>query len=602
MEKNDLLERIASGVLNVPNHIDQKDQQVAIERISAGVTTLQNALHKTLVHLSNINVVQAEMYANKKRADKEAVMEGKQKSSAKKVDVSLDSLSEVIDNLVADRKGSVSIMGALLPVIGVAAAAAYSYFSEDEKPDYSSQVVSASEVNQNQKEVQIPKAPVAIQRQDTPTSDKFAQYLRDTIRASGSGALMGASLGSSADYDPAGQGFGSQEAKGSSENAQKAMDFFMSKGWSKEQAAGIVGNLQNESGKDLNPSAIARNDAGPGLHSYGIAQWNRNRYAGLSEMAKRQNKQWNDLQLQLEYVHWELNNSEKGAGNALRKAKTPGEAAIAMSKYERFRGYELGTGSPEVRSRMANAAALAGSYGQTPVSTGSGSASMVDAFGYVRNKESGGFASPTRSRRVTSAFGMRTTGRGTRMHEGVDFGATTRGKDGDPIFATAAGVVRFAGRKGAYGNLIILDHGGGLESRYGHLSVIGVRVGDKVEKGQIIGRMGNTGRSSGTHLHFEIRRSGRAIDPTQLIGQGNSSPDAEATEPGNESVSKTKGRSLSSSTSEVKTKLDKAKKAKSVAPKKFNAPSLIVSGDNKKGQQPKATTSPKVDYTKYFGG
>lgn len=598
MEKNDLLSKIASGVLTGAQPLEQKDQQVAVARISASVTTLQNALHKTLVHLSNINVVQAEMFANKRRADKEAVMEGGKKSPAKEAEVSLGSLSEAIDNLVADRKGSVSIMGALLPVIGVAAAAAYSYFSEDDKPDYSSQVVTAAEVNQSQKEVPIPKAPVAIQRQDTPTSDKFAQYLQDTIRASGSGALMGASLGSAADYDPVGQGFGSQEAKGSSENAQKAMDFFMSKGWTKEQAAGIVGNLQNESGKNLNPSAIARNDAGPGLHSYGIAQWNRNRYAGLSEMARKSNKQWNDLQLQLEYVHWELNNSEKGVGNALRKAKTPGEAAIAMSKYERFRGYELGTGSPEVRSRMSNAAALAGSYGQAPVSGGGAAPSMTDAFGYIKNKEAGGFASPTKNRRVTSSFGMR----GSRMHEGVDFGAIARGRDGDPIFATAAGVVKFAGKKGAYGNLIILDHGNGTESRYGHLSAIGVRKGDRVEKGQIIGRMGNTGRSSGTHLHFEIRRNGRPVDPTQLIGQGNSSPDAEATEPGNESVRNTKGKELLGTTADVKLKLDKARKAKAATPaRKFNAPSLLVGG-NKKGQQSKATTSPKVDYTRYFSG
>lgn len=598
MEKQELLSKIASSLIGATSP-EQKEQQIAVRKVSEGTTLLQNELHKTLVHLSNINVVQAEMFANKRRADKEAIMESKKKE-VKEAEVSLDSLSSAIEQLVPSKKGSVSILGALIPVLGVAAMSAYSYFSDDDKPDYSSKVLTAADVNKGMKEVDIPAEKyVKLQKQDSPTSGKFAQFLQDTIRSTGANALMGVDLGSPADYDPSGLGLGLQEGKGSSDNAQKAMDFFMSKGWSKEQAAGIVGNLQNESGKDLNPSAIARNDAGPGLHSYGIAQWNRNRYAGLSEMAKKQNKQWNDLQIQLEYVHWELNNSEKGAGSALRKAKTPGEAAIAMSKYERFRGYELGAGSPEVRSRMANAAALAGSYGQTPVSGSGAAPSMVDAFRYLKNKESGGFGSPTKNRRVTSSFGMR----GSRMHEGVDFGAIARGRDGDPIFATAAGVVKFAGRRGAYGNLIILDHGNGTESRYGHLSVIGVKRGDRVEKGQIIGRMGNTGRSSGTHLHFEIRRNGRPVDPAQLIGQGNSSPDAAATEPGNETDNRGKGKALASTTAEVQGKWRKALKAKS-SPKsqqKFNAPSLVVGG-SKKGQQSNSTTSPKVDYTRYFGG
>ena len=95
------------------------------------------------------------------------------------------------------------------------------------------------------------------------------------------------------------------------------------------------------------------------------------------------------------------------------------------------------------------------------------------------------------------------------MHEGVDLGAPY----GSPIEAAAAGTVIYAGWLGGYGNLTVIDHGGGLATAYGHQSRIGVSVGQQVAQGEVIGYVGSTGHSTGPHLHFEVRVNGQAVDP-----------------------------------------------------------------------------------------
>jgi len=102
------------------------------------------------------------------------------------------------------------------------------------------------------------------------------------------------------------------------------------------------------------------------------------------------------------------------------------------------------------------------------------------------------------------------------MHTGVDF----RGEIGDSIRATAAGTVTAAGWSGGYGKMVEIDHGHGLSTRYGHLSQIAVDVGDKVRIGQIVGRMGSTGRSTGPHVHYETRINGEAVDPQRFLRAG----------------------------------------------------------------------------------
>jgi murein DD-endopeptidase MepM/ murein hydrolase activator NlpD len=117
--------------------------------------------------------------------------------------------------------------------------------------------------------------------------------------------------------------------------------------------------------------------------------------------------------------------------------------------------------------------------------------------------------------RFTSGFGGRNDpfGRGWRRHEGQDLA----GSYGAPILATADGVVTYAGWESGYGRLVKIKHDFGIETRYGHLSQIRVNVGDRVSRGDRIGDMGNSGRSTGTHLHYEIRIGGDAINPMTFI-------------------------------------------------------------------------------------
>jgi len=115
---------------------------------------------------------------------------------------------------------------------------------------------------------------------------------------------------------------------------------------------------------------------------------------------------------------------------------------------------------------------------------------------------------------INSPFGPRLSPwtRTPEFHAGIDFAASA----GTSVKATAAGVVRFAGTAEGYGESIILDHGAGIESRYGHLQRIGVTRGQFVERGQLIGLTGNTGRSTAPHLHYEVRVNGRPVDPRRL--------------------------------------------------------------------------------------
>ena len=122
---------------------------------------------------------------------------------------------------------------------------------------------------------------------------------------------------------------------------------------------------------------------------------------------------------------------------------------------------------------------------------------------------------PVENLTLTSSFGVRSDPfRGTRaMHAGLDI----PGPVGTPIYATADGVVARSGRYGAYGNLIEVNHGKGIQTRYGHLSRILVGSNVRVKRGQLIGHMGSTGRSTGPHLHYEVRVDGRAINPMPFL-------------------------------------------------------------------------------------
>ncbi|RMG29509.1 MAG: M23 family metallopeptidase [Gammaproteobacteria bacterium] len=124
---------------------------------------------------------------------------------------------------------------------------------------------------------------------------------------------------------------------------------------------------------------------------------------------------------------------------------------------------------------------------------------------------------PVRHGWISSGYGRRTdpfTGR-PAWHSGVDIA----GKYGTEVVAVAAGVVTWAGERAGYGKLVEINHGNGYVTRYGHNSVLLVKKGDRVEKGQAIARMGSTGRSTGPHVHFEVLYHGRTVNPARFLAR-----------------------------------------------------------------------------------
>jgi murein DD-endopeptidase MepM/ murein hydrolase activator NlpD len=128
------------------------------------------------------------------------------------------------------------------------------------------------------------------------------------------------------------------------------------------------------------------------------------------------------------------------------------------------------------------------------------------------------FNNPSPASDITSTFGNRLDpflGR-LALHAGIDFRAPT----GTRILATAPGTVITAGKNGGYGNMVEIDHGNGITTRYAHLSTILVNAGDKIRTGEPIARSGSTGRSTGPHLHYEVRLNGEAVDPMRFLTAG----------------------------------------------------------------------------------
>ncbi|MET0362064.1 MAG: M23 family metallopeptidase [Sphingobium sp.] len=122
---------------------------------------------------------------------------------------------------------------------------------------------------------------------------------------------------------------------------------------------------------------------------------------------------------------------------------------------------------------------------------------------------------PVEKLSLTSNFGVRSDpfNGSSRMHKGIDIPGPT----GTPIYATADGIVSRAGWASGYGNLVQISHGSGMETRYGHMSRLMVAENSYVRRGQVIGLMGSTGRSTGSHLHYEVRVDGAAINPIPFV-------------------------------------------------------------------------------------
>lgn len=127
-------------------------------------------------------------------------------------------------------------------------------------------------------------------------------------------------------------------------------------------------------------------------------------------------------------------------------------------------------------------------------------------------------AVPVDNARLSSRFGVRVDPfrKSRAMHQGLDFVGAPHAR----VYATAPGVVTVAKRMGAYGQLVEIDHGNGIKTRYGHLDVIAIRPGVRVQRGELIGIQGSTGRSTGAHVHYEVRYNNRPYDPEPFVEAG----------------------------------------------------------------------------------
>lgn len=158
------------------------------------------------------------------------------------------------------------------------------------------------------------------------------------------------------------------------------------------------------------------------------------------------------------------------------------------------------------------------SGGPEIVSPDSDDADIVNEINGIRKSSNAAFL-PTmwaHLGKINNEFGFRRNpfgGRTYEFHPGMDI----NGERGDIVVAPANGTVVKAGWTGGYGNMVELDHGNGLTTRYGHLSKIEVEIGDSIQRGQLMGLIGSTGRSTGPHLHFELRLNDKAVNPRFLL-------------------------------------------------------------------------------------
>jgi murein DD-endopeptidase MepM/ murein hydrolase activator NlpD len=186
------------------------------------------------------------------------------------------------------------------------------------------------------------------------------------------------------------------------------------------------------------------------------------------------------------------------------------------------------TSNPAMANETATATQITGAIDTAQAAPSSGDREFAELYASWRSMDRTGVAAPApiasvnvpsrmplESATLTSDFGLRTHPvlGGRRNHKGIDLAAPS----GTPVYASADGVVGKAEWFSSYGNYIQIEHGGEMETRYAHLSGYAVAAGEQVRKGQLIGFVGSTGRSTGPHLHYEVRVAGAAVDPTPYM-------------------------------------------------------------------------------------
>lgn len=200
-----------------------------------------------------------------------------------------------------------------------------------------------------------------------------------------------------------------------------------------------------------------------------------------------------------------------GAAPALANSSANADIAAPLRAAQAAKPSPLGSGDEEFRRLFSSWKSIE----QAPAITGIRIGSSTPAVPVRRSGVSIPSLNPLNGSALTSGFGMRTHPvlGGRRGHRGIDLASPS----GTPIRATADGVVSRADWFSSYGLYVSLEHGGQIQTRYGHMSRLNVAPGQQVKKGDIIGYVGSTGRSTGPHLHYEVRIAGTAVNPVPYM-------------------------------------------------------------------------------------
>lgn len=225
----------------------------------------------------------------------------------------------------------------------------------------------------------------------------------------------------------------------------------------------------------------------------GLAQWDDRKY-NLYDYAEQKNMTWQDPDLQLQFMWNELQTSERNAYNHLRNARNTKDAALVFHRY-----YERSADTPQMEQRRVN-------YALDYQRAFSGSSSNDEKYNSDWLDISKG---------INYGFGYSddyANETGVSEHTGIDINYIY-----DPVYSVAQGKVTIGFQENGYGNYVMITTGDGLEVIYAHLSEIIVKSNDTVYPGTHLGTSGNTGFSTGPHLHFELRQDGKPFDPISWI-------------------------------------------------------------------------------------
>lgn len=302
------------------------------------------------------------------------------------------------------------------------------------------------------------------------------------------------------------------------ETAKAVWTFFTGAGYSPQCTAGIMGNLQQESGMD---PTRKQSGGGPGR---GIGQWtvSEGRFKGLESYAQSKGKQWTDLQCQLEWIDLELGGKDpttathiKNKVGGLEQFKKLADIKKACLVFEE--SFER-AGKPMMENRYKYAEGFYAKF------SGTSTASIVPAEIMFSAKAKGTLSWPCPSTKtISSRFGYRKPPcpGASSNHKGIDIPCPS----GSDVVAAAAGKVALVSSQSARGNYVVIDHGNGLGTLYQHLSSATVSVGTTVANGQTIAKSGATGVGVGPHLHFEVHEGfsgtgGTPVNPENYVSPG----------------------------------------------------------------------------------